>query len=287
MLIDYESIIILNESVCSDFIDGNIKFEIFQNTTPVAPKPNCFIQNLSVIQYINPMLGEEDGKLKFSVAYKKNELSSLKYAAVVFNKNISCTAEIRIKNEIATSQKTEFRIMKLVPLPESEKLELSFIPQTNDQNDILQQIRLLSENNITDNKEISELEQKLADEKSKSQKLCSQKLILNEKLASIKSEIENILSAKKELEDLQNRREAVRRNLDETSENIENAAQLSQQLSCYNDILIYYKDDEGYQTVSDRLNEIKKEISTIEQHISLFVQKRSDKINQITDQLNI
>ncbi len=287
MLIDYESIIILNESVCSDFIDGNIKFEIFQNTTPVAPKPNCFIQNLSVIQYINPMLGEEDGKLKFSVAYKKNELSSLKYAAVVFNKNISCTAEIRIKNEIATSQKTEFRIMKLVPLPESEKLELSFIPQTNDQNDILQQIRLLSENNITDNKEISELEQKLADEKSKSQKLCSQKLILNEKLASIKAEVENILSAQKELEDLQNRREAVRRNLDETSENIENAAQLSQQLSCYNDILIYYKDDEGYQTVSDRLNEIKKEISTIEQHISLFVQKRSDKINQITDQLNI
>ncbi len=287
MLINYESIIILNESVCSDFIDGDIKFKVFQSMTPLIPKPNCFIQNSSAIQYINPMLNEKEGKLKFSVSYKPNELSSLQYAAIVFNKNICCTAEIRIKNEVLTNEETTFRIIKLVPLPESEKLELIFVPEDNNDDIISEQIQILSEQNIRNNNDISELEKILYDEKEKACKLSNQKTELMQNIASTKVEIENILSAQNELNDLEDKRETVRHNFEEASTNIQNAEELNRQLSYYNDILIFYKNDEGYQTISEKINELKNDISIIEQHISEFVQKRNDQIDQIADQLNI
>ena len=287
MLIDYESIIILNESVCSDFIEGDINFEIFQSMSPLMPKPNCFIQNSSAIQYINPMLSGKEGKLKFSISYKINELSSLKYAAVVFNKNINCTAEIRIKNEVITNGKTEFRILKLVPVPESEKLELSFISMKSENDDISEQIRMLDEQKENYSQEISELKIKLSDEKEEAMRLSTQKSSLEEELLHTRAEVEKILSEQNELDDLTRKRETLRHNLQEAAKNNERASELSQQLSYYSDILMYYKSNEGYQTITDKINELENEISNIQQHISVFAQKRNEQIEQITDQLNI
>lgn len=288
MLIDNESIIILGGEVCKELLLETLKLETVQSTETDSPKENCFIRNSSVIQCINPSVNDGNGKLKLSVMYKPAGSGRLKYAAVIFSHEVKCIYEIRSKNETAVQGECSAAAIKITPSDEPDKLSLEFIVGDEMRSDsMISEINALDEENISVQSEINSLEDELAGKKMQNAELLSRKDDIAEKLEAIKNEIEELSVNLNEFHDITNRRDTLKKNFEENSENYHKAMELKEQLSVYSDILDYYKTDDGFKTVSERLAEIVSEIGHIENDIAFLAEKRADETKNIADELNI
>ncbi len=287
MVIDSDCIIILNNSVCQDFLSNDIDFEIVQCIKPVEPKSNGFIQTSSVIQCINPSLNGDEGKLKLSVVYKPSPLYRLEYAAIVFNKKISCTLEVRRRNEITNSTDFSGSAIIITSSDEDGKLEMNFSDKSDESSEISRIISELDYKNNQAKAEIQLLEERLLKAQQEGAQLSEKKEEIISEISKAESEIENINNKLDELKNITAQKELLKKNYEENPENSQKAEKLKNELSYYSGILEYYKDDNGYTTASQKLDDISDMINEIQSHIAILVQKRADEINRITDELNI
>ena len=287
MVIDFDCIIILNNSVCQDFLNNDTDFEIVQCIKPVEPKANCFIQTSSVIQCINPSLSDDEGKLKLSVLYKPSSLYRLEYAAILFNKKIDCCLEVRRKNEITHSTDFSGSALIITPSDDEGKLDMNFADKSDKCSEISQMISEFDYINDETKAEIQMLEDRLCEAKQKSTQLSEKKEDIINEINMAENEIKNINLKLDELNDITAQKELLKKNYQNNYENSQKAEKLKNELSYYSEILSYYKDDNGYITASQKLDDILNQINDIQSHIAILAQKRADEINRITDELNI
>ena len=99
MLIDYESIIIIEGKAGHDILSGEVRTEIFQKSAAAGFKDIGFVRNNAVIQCISPSNAEIDEKIKFSVVYKPAVSLDFDFAAVIFSDITEGNFEIRSQNQ--------------------------------------------------------------------------------------------------------------------------------------------------------------------------------------------
>lgn len=287
MHIGYDSIIILNDTICHDFLDGSLTFEIIQKTVPLSPKANCFMQNNSVVQYINPMINENDGKLKFSVSFKGNELISPSFAAVVFSRNISCTSEIRRKDEVITNDLTEFSVVKITPSDEEGILELEFISDDTEREKLIDMVALKKTESEKTSETLSELESELS-------ALEAGIIDSEDKITEYKTKISGLRAENAELDELiaesdilEQKNNCLKKDIQERDLSSNLIKNMKDQIKGYSDILEYYKTSDGYETVNEKLSGLLSELELISGHLEVLIERRTDDINSVSDELNI
>ena len=287
MHIGYDSIIILNDNICHDFLDGSVSFEIIQKTVPVSPKANCFMQNNSVIQYINPMLNENDGKLKFSVSFKENELISPEFAAVIFSRKVCCSSEIRRKDEIITNDTTDFSAIRIAPSGEEGVLELEFISEDTERERLIAQAALKRSESESAAASIAELESEVSKLESDISDSASKKTEIENRITQLKSENSELEDMISEADALEQKNLCLKKNIEERDISYEKIKQIKDQLGGYTEILEYYKTDNGYETISGKISGLLSELDVISGHLEAMIDKRSVDINSVSDELNI
>ncbi len=283
--IDNESIIILNSGICESFLEGELSFEITQSIESSESTPNHFIQIPSVIQCVNPSVSDASGKLKFSVVNKQADTYDLKYASVIFSHKISAVYEIRGK-ERSEDGECSFDVIKIWYDKNTENLCLDFIDKSDDENLYIDKDDI--SNSISE--ENNELESDIDNFKeliNKNKRLLEQKSQIQKEFEDLVRKVENLENMSCEIADLNMRKEKLERDKSENSENLEKADKLKSELSYYDDILEYYRNDKGYDTVFQKLSKVAEEIEEIKNHISMLAQNRADEIMQIDDKLNI
>lgn len=279
MLIDFESIVIIDGEASEKIISGAVKTEVVQRSAADGFTENSFVRNSAVIQCISPSVNDDGKKVKFSVVYRPAASLNFELAAVLLSSACEFTAEVRSQNETTAREEGVFSGFS-VKLSETEgKLELDFItPSENRADDILDAIREISTENEGAESEIRLLEQQLLEESSKSENLSERKYEITEKINALRTETEKMDSDMNELNQLEQKKEVLRKNLEENEFNSERLQSMKYQLEQYSGILEYYKTEEGYITVSEKLGQIISEIRTVEEGISELAGKRREEL---------
>lgn len=286
MYIGNECILTFEDPVCESFLKGDLKFEIVQSIEPVESRPNLFIQIPSVIQCINPSVNSESGKLKFSVQYKPSELYVLKSASIIFDRPIETYYEIRGRENVSNGSCSCSEV-KLGYDSSLDMLYLNFEEKKAVDSPDISEYALVSETNRLLELEVSNMEKMISELQRENNELLLKKEELETRSENIKSEIEDLRTLKEDVSSLEIKKYKLSEDIRQNTENSENTDNLREQLAYFSDILRYYKSDDGYDTISERLESIRNEIDEIALHISQLAEKRSVVISLIDDELNI
>ena len=103
---------------------------------------------------------------------------------------------------------------------------------------------------------------------------------ISDKISQLRLETEKMTEDIAEISDLEARRDILKRNLEENSHNREKMNNLRNQLECYSSVFEFYKNETGYSTVKEKIDEIISDISVIENHIAEFARKRSEEAEE-------
>ncbi|MBQ9982258.1 MAG: hypothetical protein IJP18_06790 [Oscillospiraceae bacterium] len=288
MYIGNECILTFEDPVCKDFLSGELDFEIIHVIQPSEPKSNLFIQTPVVIQCINPSVNDEAGKLKFSVQYKPSDRYHLKSASIIFNKKIEAYYEIRGRENTSNGNCS----CQSIRIGYDSSLDMLYLEfenlNTHNENKVqISEYKSLTGENRELCSEINILEEKIFEKKKENEILLSEKVRLQEKIQDIQTEVDNLEKIKEDISSLELKKQKLRFDIEQSENNSEASEQLLQKLSYFDDILSFYKNDDGYDKISEKLEGIKCEIDTIMKHIAVLAQKRADIKNIIDDELNI
>lgn len=283
MLIDYESIIILDGQICSDIVSGKVTADIFQCTKIKNADENSFIKNNSVIQCIS-----SSDKLKFSVMYKTVPSLFLSEAKVVFSSGAECGYEIRCHNETIADGTCIMNGFSINPSETDGKLDFVFIKEEEEKTDVfINETEMIMSENILSENELNELERKLSEEKEKNREILARKNEILSELENLKSEVSMLENSLDEYDDIKSRYAVLKENSKENDLNSEKIQKVVKQLECFNDILSYYKNEDGYISVADKISMIIQDAEIVKEHISEFASKRKQETESILDELDI
>ena len=279
MLIDYESIIIIDGKAAHDIMSGQVKTDICQKSSARGFKDIGFVRNNAVIQCISPSNAEIDEKIKFSVVYKPAVSLDFDFAAVVFSDIIEGSFEIRSQNQTVCEGNCRMSGI-IISLSDTEgKLELEFT-EKDETDKIINLINEISDSNKKEESELLSLENLLEDEKKRRESLVFKKQDISDKISQLRLETEKMTEDIAEISDLEARRDILKRNLEENSHNREKMNNLRNQLECYSSVFEFYKNETGYSTVKEKIDEIISDMSVIENHIAEFARKRSEEAEE-------
>ena len=90
-----------------------------------------------------------------------------------------------------------------------------------------------------------------------------------------------------EYDDIKSRYAVLKENSKENDLNSEKIQKVVKQLECFNDILSYYKNEDGYISVADKISMIIQDAEIVKEHISEFASKRKQETESILDELDI
>ncbi len=281
MLTDSECMLILSGNICNELLSASLSFDILQKSS-TDPRSNCFIGTPSIISKINPGTSPEGDKLKFLISYKPGTFSDLEYAAVLFSKEISCSYEIRVKNETATSGEAQFSVIKIsIPDNNPGKAEIEFISDQSEEADNLLDLSesIRGENRQYEDK-INELNMLISNEMLEKSK--------NElEISKLNAEIENIRKTTTELDSLRTQKEKLEKDISNSDDILFKTKDYSDKLSVYSDILDFYKNEDGYASASDKITRISRELDEIREYMDIIIKKRASEADKLNDELNI
>lgn len=288
MLIDNESMIILEGNICSDLVSGNISVETSQNIVIHNAAENSFIRNNPVIQCISPAFSDGSGKLKISVMNREIASADFKSASLKFSRECECRYEVRCQNQTVADGECIFSEMRVLPSDTEGKLELEFVSESAETDEkMISDFETVSMENKSETDEITTLEQNLVSELEKKQMLDIRKKELNIQIDQLRSEVESMNAEFSEYSQLISKHEILKKNLEEISENIERISRIKKQLDVYDDILQYYKTENGYSDASESIRELIAGVEKTENYISELAQRRSKETDSISDELNM
>lgn len=276
MLIDYESIIVIDGEAAGKIISGELNTQIVQKSSAAGFAENSFVRNGAVIQCISPSVTDGTGKVKFSVMYRPSASLEFEMAAVLFDSPSAMHYEIRVQNETVSEGDGIYSGFRITLSETDGKLNLDFTGEKdNAASEILDAVNEIAAENESASEEIKLLEQKLLDENARSEELLVRKNNIMEQSEQLRTETENISRDLNELRELEQKREVLSQNLSDIQYSSEKVQNLKNQLSAYGGILEYYRDEDRYITVREKLDRILNDIYRIENDISELAQKRA------------
>lgn len=285
MLIDNESIIIIDGKAAKEIMSGEIKTELVQNSSAEGFAENSFVRNSTVIQCISPSSNDGVEKVKFSVMYKPAASLAFRQAAVVFSRETEGHYEIRSQNETVSEGECRMSAIRITMSDTDGKLNLEFSENSSSaEEDIRSGLNEISSENTLLQNELAELEKQYEEERRKNEQLISSGESVSEKISILRTETERLSRDLTELSELEARRDTLKKNLEENQINGEKTRKLSDQLRCFSEILEFYRNDEGFSTVSEKLVSVESDLRTICEHISELADKRSELTESLSEE---
>ncbi len=279
MLTDYESIVIIEGEAAEKIISGEVTAEVVQKSAASGFTENSFVRNCAVISCISPSVNDEGKKVKISVMYRDAASLRFEYAAVLFSAPLSGRFEVRCQNETLGAEELICNGVKVFPAAGEGKLRLEFSePEDGTADELRQAVSGINEENEIQAEKLRELEQQLTDADERNHALESQRNLVSEKIQKLTEENETMCRDMDELERLEQKNAVLSRNIEDIGFNSEKVQNLKNQLGVYSDILEYYRCEDGYITVKEKLEKIASEIQNAENIISELAQKRAGEL---------
>lgn len=285
MLIDYESIIIIEGKAAGEIMNGTVRTILVQKSSADGFAENSFARNSAVIQCISPSANDGNEKVKFSVMYKPAASVRFEKAAVVFSSETEGHYEIRCQNETVSEGECRMSAITVTPSETEGKLEIEFAAGDNSGTaDILSELNNISAENSSVQDELNALSQQYEDEVRKNEMLLSQKDEVSVKLNSLKEETEKLSQSMTELSELEAKCSTLKKNLDENQLNSEKSRKLTDQLRAFSEILEFYRTEDGFESVSEKLVSVSSDLETICSHISELADRRTELNDMLSEE---
>ena len=123
--------------------------------------------------------------------------------------------------------------------------------------------------------EVDKLRSELSEELDKNRKLADEKENTVLKIGELRAENEELQAKITEMSLLENKRDTLKKDLEDVSENEKTVCGLENELKVFAEILEHYKTDEGFETVRQKLDDLKKTADEIADDIAALAEKRA------------
>ena len=279
MLINNESILIISGEAAEKIISGEVRGTFFQKSGSNGFKENSFVRVNPLIQCISPSVTDGSAKVKFSVKSENNPALVPDIAVFSFEKNLSFSYEVRSGNETIESGECTSSGFKIKPSDTEGKVSLEFIEDSENGDEEI--ISVLSEMKLENEKaeeEVRALENELTECEARGRELLDKKESIAEKLDSLKKETSELEKNMTEISELESRRDVLKKNFDEMKENEKASSELLTELNVFSEILEHYRNDDGFETIKQKIDELKKSTDEITNDIAALAEKRAGEL---------
>ena len=285
MIKEYESIMIIAGEAAEKIISGEVKCMIMHRVSAEGFTENTFVRNTPVIQCISPSCQNGEAKVKFSVKADFNGKLFPEISRLIFSENLDLVYEIRCGSETVASGNINACGFEIVPSENDANPELRFIEEYIAGNEVTDEhieitglndeLNTVVAENASLSAEVNELRSKLSDEREKNRTLIADKentvLIIKE----LKEENEELEAKKAEMSGLENKRDALKKDIEDISENERSAHELENEMEVFAEILEHYRSADGFETIKQKLDELKKTADEITDDIAALAEKRA------------
>ncbi len=276
MLINNESILIIGGEAAEKIISGEISVNVFQKSGATGFTENSFVRVNPLIQCISPSVTEGNAKVKFSVKSENNPALVPDIAVFSFDKNLGISYEVRSGNETIESGSCTASGFKIKPSDTEGKVSLEFIEDSGNVDEEI--INVLSEMKLENEKseeEVRALENELTECEARGRELLDKKESIAEKLDLLKKETAELEKNMTEISELESRRDVLKKNFEEKKENEKASSELFTELNVFSEILEHYRTEDGFETIKQKLDDLKRQTETITDDIAALAEKRA------------
>ena len=288
MLKEYESIMIIAGEAAEKIISGEVKCMIMHRVSSEGFIENTFVKNTPVIQCISPSCQNGEAKVKFSVKADFKGKLFPDISRLVFSKNLDLIYEIRCGSETVASGNINACGFEIVPSENESNPELRFIEEyiadnavTDEHNEVSginDELTVIQADNTALETEACELRSVLASELDKNRELVSEKEATALKIGKLKEENKELEDKIREMSQLENKRDTLKKDLEDIPENEKSAHELENELKVFSEILEHYRNDDGYETVKRKLDELRETVHEIADDIAKLAEKRAGEL---------
>ena len=285
MLKEYESIMVIAGEAAEKIISGEVKCMIMHRVSAEGFTENTFVKNTPVIQCISPSNQNGEAKVKFSVKADYNGKLFPEISRLIFSENLDLKYEIRCGSETVASGNINACGFEIVPSENDANPELRFIEEYTAGNAVTDEheekaglndeLNAVKSENAALSPEVEELRSELSEELDKNRKLADEKENTVLKIGELRAENEELQAKITEMSLLENKRDALKKDLEDVSENEKTVRGLENELKVFAEILEHYKTDEGFETVRQKLDDLKKTADEIADDIAAMAEKRA------------
>ncbi len=285
MLKEYESIMVIAGEAAEKIISGEVKCMIMHRVSAEGFTENTFVKNTPVIQCISPSNQNGEAKVKFSVKADFNGKLFPEISRLIFSEKLDLRYEIRCGSETVASGNINACGFEIVPSENDANPELRFIEEyiagnavTDEHNEkayINDELNAVKSENAALSPEVDKLRSELSEELDKNRKLADEKENTVLKIGELRAENEELQAKITEMSLLENKRDTLKKDLEDVSENEKTVCGLENELKVFAEILEHYKTDEGFETVRQKLDDLKKTADEIADDIAALAEKRA------------
>ncbi|MBQ5989625.1 MAG: hypothetical protein IJL67_09040 [Oscillospiraceae bacterium] len=282
---EYESIMIIGGEAAEKIISGEVKCMIMHRVSADGFSENTFVRNTPVIQCISPSCQNGESKVKFSVKADFNGRLFPEISRLIFSEKLDLVYEIRCGSETVASGNINACGFEIVPSDNEENPELRFIEEYISGNEVTDEhieingindeLNALQTENASLLPEVDELRSKLFKEQEKNRELLEEKENTVSKINELKEENEELEAKITEMSGLENKRDTLKKNFEELSENEKSVHELETELKVFAEILEHYRNEEGFETIKQKLDSLKKTADEITDDIAALAEKRA------------
>lgn len=285
MLKEYESIMVIAGEAAEKIISGEVKCMIMHRVSAEGFTENTFVKNTPVIQCISPSNQNGEAKVKFSVKADFNGKLFPEISRLIFSEKLDLRYEIRCGSETVASGNINACGFEIVPSENDANPELRFIEEyiagnavTDEHNEkayINDELNAVKSENAALSPEVDKLRSELSEELDKNRKLADEKENTVLKIGELRAENEELQAKITEMSLLENKRDTLKKDLEDVSENEKTVCGLENELKVFAEILEHYKTDEGFETVRQKLDDLKKTADEIADDIAALAENRA------------
>ena len=285
MLKEYESIMVIAGEAAEKIISGEVKCMIMHRVSAEGFTENTFVKNTPVIQCISPSNQNGEARVKFSVKADFNGKLFPEISRLIFSEKLDLKYEIRCGSETVASGNINACGFEIVPSENDANPELRFIEEYTAGNAVTDEheekaglndeLNAVKSENAALSPEVDKLRSELSEELDKNRKLADEKENTVLKIGELRAENEELEAKITEMSLLESKRDALKKDLEDVSENEKTVRGLENELKVFAEILEHYKTDEGFETVRQKLDDLKKTADEIADDIAAMAEKRA------------
>ena len=275
MLINNESILIIGGEAAEKIISGEISVKVFQKSGAKGFTENSFVRVNPLIQCISPSVTDGSAKVKFSVKSENNPALVPDIAVFSFDRNLSISYEVRSGNETTETGECTASGFKIKPSDTVGKVSLEFIEDSENDEEIVSVLSEMKLENEKSEEEVRSLETELTECEAIGRELLDKKESITEKLDSLKQETAELEKSLTEVSELESRRDVLQKNFEEMKENEKASSELLTELNVFSEILEHYRTEDGFETIKQKLDDLKRQTETITDDIAALAEKRA------------
>ncbi|WP_044973553.1 hypothetical protein [Ruminococcus sp. HUN007] len=282
MTINNESILIIGGEAAEKIISGESRVTVFQRSVAGGFRENSLARFSPLIQCISPSVNDTGAKLKFSVKQENGAAFRSEASAFFFETSLELTFEIRSGSETVQAGECSASGFIIKPSDTEGRSELEFVEfitgSDDGRDELAEAVCEIKGETRKNEEEIKELEEELLRYEEENRNLGERKQEINEKLISLREENSEIEKSIAEINELESRHAVLSENLNEIKENKKTSDELLTELKVFSGILDHYRNDNGFETVKEKLERLISAADEISDDISAMAEKRAGEL---------